>query len=185
MIINNNVVHVYYKWLISEIMPLSGYSYLLSALFNTDYIPSMPQDYNRAVDGIYLRTRFGNNNHIPQSVIDYYLQGPCSMLEMMVALAVRIEENIMYDPSKGDRTSFWFKEMLVSMELLGLTDNHFDPNMFEYRLSIFNSRSYMPNGRGGLFTIDDSSRDMRELEIWSQMNLYVTELDKNMEHINI
>ena len=78
-------------------------------LFNRDYIPACEMDVCRATDGINLRYRFASENDIPYGKIDAVFQGvPCSMLEMMVALAIRIEEHIMEDRSMGNRVGQWF-----------------------------------------------------------------------------
>lgn len=187
MTIDNNVKHVYFKWLASIAMPdENNYNQLLSTLFQMNFEPSMEEDNNRAIDGINFRKHFANVNHFPESIVDYYLMNePCSLLEMMVALAFKMEECIMSDDNKGDRTHIWFKEMLNSLDLINQDDYNFVQDYVEYRINIFNTRSYCPNGYGGLFTIHDTNRDMREFEIWYQMNWYVNEVDRNLEHYNI
>lgn len=185
--INTDIQTSYYSWLVQKAMPFSQHhTQLLEVLYSTVFIPNREEDNNRAIDGINLRHRFGIDQHIPQSIIDYYLinNKPCSMLEMMIALAIRMEDTIMSDPYKGDRTSYWFACMLGSMNIF-MDDDRFDIDWFEHCMYIFNNRLYMPNGCGGLFTITDPSRDMREYEIWSQMNFYLVEVDRDSEHINI
>ena len=72
----------------------SAFTALLMYLFNRDYIPACEMDVCRATDGINLRYRFASENNIPYGKIDAVFQGvSCSMLEMMVALAIRIEDN--------------------------------------------------------------------------------------------
>ena len=91
----------YYDWLYKivcgEWEPRNlSFHRLLMYLFNRDYIPACEMDVCRATDGINLRYRFASENDIPYGKIDAVFQGvPCSMLEMMVALAIRIEEHIM------------------------------------------------------------------------------------------
>ena len=97
----------YYDWLYKivcgEWEPRNlSFHRLLMYLFNRDYIPACEMDVCRATDGINLRYRFASENNIPYGKIDAVFQGvPCSMLEMMVALAIRIEEHIMEDRSMG------------------------------------------------------------------------------------
>lgn len=38
-------------------------------------------------------------------------------LEMIIALAIRLEEHIMDDPDIGNRTGQWFWDMIVSLGL--------------------------------------------------------------------
>ena len=104
----------YYDWLYKivcgEWEPRNlSFHRLLMYLFNRDYIPACEMDVCRATDGINLRYRFASENNIPYGKIDAVFQGvPCSMLEMMVALAIRIEEHIMEDRSMGNRVGQWF-----------------------------------------------------------------------------
>lgn len=154
------------------------YSNLLKALDGVEFLPSMDMDYNRLNDGTSLRYRFGTDNGFDRNSILYYLDTrPCSMLEMMCALSLRIEETIMLDPQIGDRTWFWFEEMISSLGLVGQNNRNFNFNQVLLKIDIFNRRQYNFNGKGGLFTIDNPTVDVRSLEIWYQMNLYIKQID--------
>lgn len=101
------------------------------------------------------------------------LDGPCSILEMMIALAIRCEETIMDDTSRGDRTSQWFWEMIVSLGLGSMSDDRFAPDIVDDILDRFLNREYEPNGKGGLFTIKNCEYDLRDVEIWYQLCWYL------------
>ena len=134
-------------------------------------------DMNRADDGTDLRYRFAYENDIDYRLVSDELDNrQCSVLEMMAALALRCEENIMHDPSKGDRTSKWFHDRLDSMGLTDMTDDNYDSGHVSRAVGIMLSRSYKRNGKGGLFTVRDNFRDMRKIEIWNQMCLYMDEI---------
>ncbi len=83
----------------------------------------------------------------------------------------------MSDPEIGDRTWIWFDEMLNSLGFINQTNYNFDYNLILSNINAFNRRQYESNGRGGLFTIDDPTVDVRDLEIWYQMNLYIKQVD--------
>lgn len=168
----------YFEWLCSKIIDDESsvkYSKLMSYLYDTIFTPIMDMDENRAEDGKGLRYRFGIENDIPRNIIlnsldvDKY----CSMLEMMVALAIRCEETIMTDEEYGDRTGIWFWNMIVSLGLGAMNDNRFDETYTDIILERFMSREYKRNGEGGLFTIDGIKKDMRNVEIWYQMCWYL------------
>lgn len=145
---------------------------LLSYLHNTEFYCSIPKDNNRAEDGMDLRYRFAYDyNGIDGA--ERYLTGPCSVLEMMVALAIRCEEEYMDDPRYGDRTGQWFWGMIVSLGLGGMTDSTYDADYVDNAITMFLERKYSPNGRGGLFTLRNSNRDLRKAEIWHQMCWYL------------
>ena len=80
---------------------------LLEHLDNINFTYSIPFDENRFNDGQDLRYRFGYENNIAGYDIDEmsFRKGPCSILEMMVALAIKCEENFMSDPANGNRIS--------------------------------------------------------------------------------
>ena len=144
---------------------------LLTYLHQTEFTYTILQDENRAMDGVDLRYRFAKSqNH--EDELDY-LDGPCSILEMMVALAIRCEESIMDNPSKGDRTGQWFWSMIVNLNLGSMTDDRFDKSYIDETIDIFLNREYAPNGCGSLFTILDCEYDLRDMAIWRQMCFYL------------
>lgn len=172
----------YFRWMHElvydeEILNGRSYSKLLANLDRTQFIYSLPMDGNRAIDGIDLRYRFGYDNHIPDHVIannlDIY---PCSVLEMMVALSLRCEEDIMLNPSKGNRTGKWFWTMIDSLNLLAMSDDNFDIKRVDYAVEKFMYRKYPASGNGSLFHVRRPLYDMRSAEIWCQMNWYLSEL---------
>lgn len=71
-----------------------SYRRLLKVLHKIEFTYSIPMDGNRAEDGIDLRYRFGYENGYSSSMISAYLDNKtCSVLEMMIALAIRCEEH--------------------------------------------------------------------------------------------
>lgn len=148
-----------------------SYRELLSYLHSVEFIYIIPKDGNRASDGISLRRRFAYEFYdIPNA--DKYIEGPCSVLEMMIALSFRCEE-IMDDPQIGNRTSQWFWRMLANLGLYGMTDDAFDERVAEDIVETFLERKYEPDGRGGLFRVFNSPKDMRSVEIWVQMCWFI------------
>ena len=147
-----------------------SYRKLLMRLHDTEFTWFVPYDDNRADDGIQLRRRFALMRS-DMSLVDYIL-GPCSVLEMMVALAVRCE-TIMDDTCYGDRTGQWFWGMVNNLGLGSMTDSKFDKSEVDYIIARFLNREYEPNGNGGLFTVKNYERDMRTIEIWCQLSWYL------------
>lgn len=148
-----------------------SYRKLLMRLHDTEFTWFVPYDDNRADDGIQLRRRFALiRNDI---TLANYITGPCSVLEMMVALAVRCEETIMDDALLGNRTGQWFWDMVHNLGLSPMTDSRFDKNIVDDVIARFLNRDYEPNGKGGLFTVEHCERDMRTVEIWCQLSWYL------------
>ena len=166
--------HLYFEWitqLVCDDLYLGGRSFntLLEYLFERDFSAVLIMDDNRRKDGLDLRYRFSYENSYENSLVQVALQNkPCSVLEMMVALAQRVEEDIMYDPDYGNRTPLWFWVMVENLGLSCMDDEHFDELEFEKIIISFINRDYEPDGTGGLFILPGCPRDLRKVEIWSQ-----------------
>ena len=151
-----------------------SYRKLLEHLHNTNFRYTISNDKNRASDGIDLRYSFALSQGCedePELITDY-LKGPCSVFEMMVALAQRCE-SVMDDPKIGDRTGQWFWGMINNLGLGGMNDNRYDEQYVNDVIDTFLDREYKSNGKGGLFTIRNCKYDLREVEIWYQLCWYL------------
>lgn len=148
---------------------------LLKHLHKKEYYGTVPNDDNRGSDGKRLRERFGDlTNYEPYDILD----GPCTMLEMLVALAERCE-NMMADPDKGDQTAKWFWEFLENAGLMKYTDEVFietgDISAINDVLERILAREYDEDGKGGFFPLDYPGKNQRKVEIWYQMGAYLME----------
>lgn len=172
----SSIQDLYFNWLCDLIKPRFGsYNLLLEYLDRVAFNYTIPPDANREEDGINLRYRFGQENGYDDITVCNYLDNrPCSILEMMVALCIRCE-NIMEDLDVGVQYARWFSVMLSSLNLLDMTDEFFDLSKVNYIIEQFQSRTYLRNGSGGLFTTNQPNIDMRALEIWDQMSVYLNE----------
>ena len=151
-----------------------SYQKLLGHLHNIDFQYVIPMDSNRAEDGIDLRYRFGYEKSYEGPMIASFLDNrPCSVLEMLISLAFRCEENIMNNPDVGNRMGQWFWNMIVNLGLGSMNDSRFDPKYTDDVIFRFMDRKYKRDGEGGLFTIEHCKYDMRSVEIWYQMNWYL------------
>lgn len=167
----------YFEWMVDLVCEgrfakPNSYRKLLRYLHDVEFVYIIPNDADRADDGISLRHRFALRCGDYDYVADC-LDGPCSVLEMMVALAIRCEETIMDDPKIGDRTGQWFWKMVVNLGLGSMSDNRFDLDYVEFVIDRFLNREYEPDGRGGLFTVRNCDYDFRDLKIWNQLNYYL------------
>lgn len=174
----NDINIKYFNWILDTInydRHYNGKRYLslLTLMHKTPFVATLRYDENRIGDGYSLRYRFCYINDLlefsPESLTS---DGSCSVLEMMVALAIRCEEN-MQDPIMGDRTAYWFWEMMSSLGLLNQNDNNYDQGLASQTIDCLIRRDYAPNGRGGLFTIDNCPEDLRNVEIWTQLNWHL------------
>ncbi len=175
----NELRQEYFEWMYDIVCGRNqGYRRLLYFLFETEFTYTIPLDGNRYEDGIDLRYRFAYEHDVDQRFVatelDIY---PCSVLEMMVALAIRCEEHIMSNTELGDRTGKWFWHMIDSLGLNKMTDDDYEDDYVEYVIERFLNREYEPNGEGGLFRFNNIEKDVRQAQIWNQAMWYLnTEL---------
>lgn len=138
---------------------------------------SVPNDDNREEDGKKLREVFVEDEIDGNEILED-LDGPCSVFEMLVALAGRMDY-ILTDSDKGDRTDKWFNEMINNLGLEWYSSNN--PHNEERlrnnntRLDNMLSRNYTFHGRGGLFPLRYTKKDQRRVEIWYQMQEWLQE----------
>ena len=172
----NNVTIDYFDWMYNLVCRNRyskniSFKKVFSYLNNTKFTYSIRMDLNRAKDGTELRRRYANEFKIA-NIYDR-ICGPCSVLEMMIALAIRCEETIMDDENFGDRTDQWFWDMMKNLGLGHMDDDEFDEEYVSDVVTRFLNRDYEPDGRGGLFFVRNCDIDLRDVEIWIQMLWYL------------
>lgn len=173
------VENAYFEWLYNyvcknKVHDKVSYRKLFATLHDTEFTFIIPNDINRAADGVDLRYRFEIEFEEKEEMsLPYKIQGPCSVLEMIIALAIRCEESIMDNPEYGDRTGQWFWRMMSNLGLSLMTDDIYDRDYVKDKINIFLKRQYSPDGKGGLFYIRDCNEDLRTVEIWAQLCWYL------------
>ncbi len=173
----------YFEWLTSFIdcpkFPVKLYTDLLWYLEQQEFYwdRRVPMDENRALDGIDLR----------KSYSDDIFNGPCTVLEMLIALAKRIDSDIMYEYEAGNRTSEWFWMMIYNLQLEDMDNENINYDYVDYRIYTFLDRNYGENGVGGLFPLESvptlthpmatlgGQNEVNLTEIWQQMSYYFTQ----------
>lgn len=143
---------------------LSQGSVVFEAAWDIEYIPTVPNDVNRAHDGIDLRGRFVRETSSSLPAI-----GKCTMLEFLVALSIRLNESD-YDPRYPNRVPLWFWTLIENLEIRTAS--------YDDCITAFNNinlRDYAEDGYGGLFPLRKPRENQRNVEIWYQMNAYLLE----------
>lgn len=164
----------YLDWLAIIAMPdgelRCKYAQVLYLLDQIEFTWTMYSDRNRATDGEHLRVVFED-----ETGMFCDKSGPASVLEVLVALASRCEEQLMYDPDEGDRTYVWFWEMFENLGLDLFEDEWFDKQEVLEIVRRFLEREYYPDGYLGAFWIPKYEKDMRKIDLWYQLNYYMQE----------
>lgn len=170
----------YNDWLYSQIekRDFQGLEDFIFDLQSYPFICLVPHDDNRVEEGIELRYKFADENgvQLPEDI----LSRGCTLLEMLVALADRMDF-ILFDPSKGSRRSIWFWLFIDNLKLQKYTNDDNKADISKKKkfnrivINKFLRRDYLPNGKGGLFPLENPTSDQREVEIWYQMSAYIRE----------
>ena len=153
----------YYDWLLGivHVTDYGDYGMLMDDLANTEYVwPSgmyTRQEANRVADAYTLREIFldeTGENAVNESFV--------SLLEVLIALARRAEDDILYDYRYDDRTADWFWEWIDNLELAQYDDNNYDPDSVLLIIEDFMNRRNI-----GLLGRQKYVRKMKSL--WEQM----------------
>lgn len=178
--IHNDIEELYYKWLTALAFPnetfQEQYADLLILLYETPYEwdRRFPLDENRYIDGVNLRDSFAYKMKLPQELISASITGPCNMLEMLCAFGVRIDNDIMANPSTGyDHGYYWIQKMMNSLGILRYSKMYWDQYEVQQILTNFMKGNYSADGDGGLFYMPNSEKDLRAMSIWDQMCYYI------------
>lgn len=142
--------------------------FLLNEPFYWD--ENMISDANRAEDGKSLRHLYLRERGEVSGMTDE----PCSVLEMLVAFALRIELDIMGEPG-ADNPGRWFHLMLENLGISSCSNGNMNKRLVTYHIDTWMWREFTPRGHGSLFPLREYPGDQRELPIWDQMNFYLNE----------
>ena len=158
-----------------------SYKKLLYHLFRTPFYHLIPLDENRIYYAISMRLIFGQALNYSDDYINTHLgnKPPVSVFEIIFSLSYKLEKSIMDTPRKGNRIGQWFWYMIVSLGLGGMDDNNYDFIFVDSVLVTFISRQYSPDGKGGLFQLENPLGDLREVPIWYQAMWFLNEFIDN------
>ena len=159
----------YHDWLLDVIAidspPAENHNELtdsiIEMMWNIPFRPLMELDENRISDVYNIRDIYG---------WDYVSKEP-SVLEILVTMAINCEDEIMTNDEYGNRTYIWFWSMYDNLGL----DQVESLEEAEDIIFDFMDRSYDSQGHGSIFYTRYHNRDFRELDLWWQMQMWLTE----------
>lgn len=154
-----------------------SYRMLLGVLDEVEFRDTRGIDGNRIHDAQDMRADLIANMALDHTTVRPFEN--VSLLEVMIAIADRLGQ------ITGDEdTAFWFWEMVSNLVLDGIDDEEFwsDPESCEAEIldradDVINI-NYDRDGLGGLFLIREGvvPQDMRDTELWYQMQYYANEV---------
>lgn len=170
---------LYFEWMLDKVCSKKQkdqYRSLFEELDNIEFRYTIPLDENLEDHGLDLRYRFGYETGEEQTRVAYYIdEKPCSVLEMLVALCIRMDD-ITYD----EDPSLWFWHIMHCMHLNNQTEYYFDADYVHVRVNILLNRTFNEiDGDGGLFYFDNNrGYNLREVEFWCQAMWHITDIVK-------
>lgn len=179
----------YFDWLINYTIGggmADKYRYLCSVLHFKRFRWTVRNDDNRCADGVSLRDRFVDMLNLDKEHTEtvYFRKGDCTVLELLVAIAERMN-GIMYDlDDRENHTKRWMMEMLDNLNLSRFSDPFVKRSKASGMIDVeiddiletFMGRTYAYDGYGGLFPLKKRpEKDQTRVEIWYQMMGYLEE----------
>lgn len=167
----------YFDFLYNIIETEDSFDYLLMLqhLHRIEFYALIPNDDNRASDGLYLRETFINKRG--QHALSFCPEGPCTVFEMLVGLSLRLEFETLQ--SEWEKTpSEWFWILLDNLGLSNINNKLYCDEGYNFivtNVTLFLERRYKSNGKGGLFPLKKPKKDQKKVEIWYQMSAYILE----------
>jgi hypothetical protein len=162
----------YYLWLTQEIHIPNGkyYTDLFEQMHNTEFVWTVPNDDNRVQDAIDLRNEF-------LEVSSGKLELGSSMatcLEVLVALSRRVA----FLASGNGHAPQWGWTLLKNLGLHKFYDSLTAEKKERINKILHDLvwRNYRADGFGGFFPLQNPDTDQTKVEIWYQLNAYVSEM---------
>lgn len=148
--------------------------FLLHELNERLFYALIPNDDNRASDGLQLRDNYIDEGGAAQALPS----APCSVLEMLIGVASRLV--LETEASKWEKSvDEWFWILIDNLDLDILKSTNVSEEEYrdkiEFVIVRFLEREYRSSGEGGLFPLAHANQDQRRIEIWYQMTAYVVE----------
>lgn len=164
----------YRNWLVASmnVVPEKNYGPLLRELYRREFYSLVQYDEDRASDGTALRATWAEETGYPGDT-EF---GPCSVLEALIGIAMRVEFQLFGSRWADEwdyKKIFW--HLIDNLGLLGF-EGDLTPLDYEKIVTVsenFCNRKYRRDGFGNIFCIFEAEKDLRKLNIWTQMGLYI------------
>lgn len=134
-------------------------------------------DQTRGDDVLYMRQDY--IEMFPEEYEENDIHQEISVLELLVSLAIKIEDKVMSNPIYGNRTGKWFWTMLDNLELSPeFACDDMCKVDYEYVSQVCQrwlNGCFDRNGVGSPFPLRNAPEDVRHISMWRQAMLYFNE----------
>lgn len=170
----NEAERAYRDWLINKVNTVEDYTYLLRELYSIEFYSLVKYDEDRGMDGLALRDEWATEVKY-NGDLDF---GAANVLEVLIGIAKRIEFQLFgtqYYDEWDDVKIFW--DMINNLglgDMFGTLSRYTFDDIHE-KVTHFLERDYFRHKNGNIFRFENEPKDIRKLNIWTQMGLYIRE----------
>ena len=179
---------LYLKWLLRLINADNykerSYIKLCSLLNKVLFKPVIKLDENRLSDAhsllreTYIQSQSDWYRINSDEAVIEFSKWPVSFLELIISLAMRIDLDFMREINGIDNTRIYFWILVRNLGFLEYDDEHWGEDAIisiVNQLNIVQDRKYDFDGKGGLFPLENSEVDQRNVQIWNQLCQFVSQ----------
>lgn len=164
------IEELYFDWLCAKVRLDNSQNYLelFRILHSHRFDAFHPGDENRIEDAKEYREYFLQETNLYSEVDRSWIDQECSVFEVLIAFSEKAEFQIEMSARE------WFWQFMTNLNLVDYrrADSRDKQHIIDV-LNAFVTRTYAPNGDGGLFPLRRPQHDQREVEIWYQFCEYV------------
>ena len=170
----NSAERKYRDWLINNVNMVEDYTYLLRELYDIEFYSLVQYDEDRGMDGLVLRDEWAAETRFT-GALDF---GVANVLEVLIGIAKRIEFQLFgtqYYDEWDYITIFW--HLIDNLGLSGMfgTLSRYVFDEIRQNVSHFLDRDYFRHRNCNIFKFDHTPKNLQNLNIWTQMGLYIRE----------
>jgi hypothetical protein len=165
----------YFEWLWQRSEMGPKYHKLLTFLYTIKYVPMLVDDENRRTDGNALIEVYCQEMGYDLPPVEEFDFSGCTVLEMLLALADRINNELIGDP-ETNHAPIWFEQMLENLGIYQYDDDHWDEKACAVKVwnwmhkrgnvHLFCAPFSKKKGEKG-----EKSLDFRKISEWELVNL--------------
>ena len=165
----------YRDWLVNKVnVTMADYADLLQELYDIEFYSTVQYDEDRGMDGLALRDEWATETGFKGS-LDF---GVANVLEVLIGIARRMEFQLFgsrYIDEWDYIKIFWeFMDNLGLDEYFG-TLSRYTFDEIRQNVSHFLNREYFRHKKSNIFCFQHPAKNLRKLNIWTQMGLYLQE----------
>lgn len=153
----------------------SDYISLFELLHSVPFEVIIEKDDGRETDGRYLRWHFCyGNEELEEYYSDAWKLERASVLEVLIGISERLEAQI-GDSMVGNHINDRFWMLISNLDLEKFDEKSFDRKKIKEKIRFWMYRKYDKNGKGSIFPVTKSDKNLKNEEIWTQMCLWILE----------